>query len=278
VTLRVTYSEDATATLTAVSDFLESRPVEHNMILTVLHGRAGRVDPGRYWVVWDGDAPQGVVVQSPPGARATFTPMHTAAARAAAEAIAATTDLVGIEGEACTAATFAGHWAEIRRIGARPSLATRWQQLGQLSLPEGIPGNLRLAGSTDLALVVEWWRAFFVFIEEPEPSVERITRRVDGGEISLWEVDGVPVSAAACVRAVANVAQIGPVFTPAECRRRGFGAACVGHLSQQLMSEDFTCVLEADLANPTSNSVYRSLGYVAVWENLRYEFDGALHS
>ena len=48
--------------------------------------------------------------------------------------------------------------------------------------------------------------------------------------------------------------------------------ACVGFVSRQMVDAGLRCVLYTDLDNPTSNSVYRSLGYRAISENVRYEF------
>jgi predicted GNAT family acetyltransferase len=68
------------------------------------------------------------------------------------------------------------------------------------------------------------------------------------------------------------MARIGPVYTPGAERRRGFAAACVSWVSRELLEAGNGCVLYTDLANPTSNSVYRALGYRAISELVRYEF------
>jgi GNAT superfamily N-acetyltransferase len=62
------------------------------------------------------------------------------------------------------------------------------------------------------------------------------------------------------------------VFTPPELRHRGYARACVGELSRQLKAEGLRVMLFTDLANPTSNSIYRRIGYRAVGEALRYRF------
>ena len=52
------------------------------------------------------------------------------------------------------------------------------------------------------------------------------------------------------------------VYTPREYRRRGFASACVADLTQQLLAEGHAfCCLFTDLANPTSNSIYQTIGY-----------------
>ncbi|HVA08820.1 MAG TPA: GNAT family N-acetyltransferase [Acidimicrobiales bacterium] len=273
----VSFTEDAAAVLQGTARFLESRPAEHNLILSLLHQRAASGDPGRYWTVRDADtgADVGVVLQSPPTFRATMTPMAPLVAAGAAEAIAVGGfTLPGVDAEAPTAAAFAGRWAEVRRVGAQPVHGMRLQLLETLTLPDEVRGALRPATSPDVALVRKWMAAFAHFVGDPPPPDALVDRRVERGEFALWETDGTVVCAAARTPAFAGTSRIGPVYTPPEHRRHGYAAACVGHLSRQIMDEGFRCVLYTDLGNPTSNSVYRSLGYRTICENVRYEFDG----
>jgi predicted GNAT family acetyltransferase len=46
----------------------------------------------------------------------------------------------------------------------------------------------------------------------------------------------------------------------------------VAALSARVLAAGQRCILYTDRANPTSNAVYRRLGYRAVSEGLRYEF------
>jgi predicted GNAT family acetyltransferase len=151
-------------------------------------------------------------------------------------------------------------------------LGTRLQRLGRLTLPEGVEGGFRTATESDLPLVQQWWAAFANLTGNPVPPDELTARRIESGDIALWEVDGAPVSAAGCTQVVVGVSRIQPVYTPPDLRRHGYAAACVGHLSKRFVDLGHTCVLYTDLGNPTSNSVYRSLGYETVSENVRYEF------
>ena len=48
---------------------------------------------------------------------------------------------------------------------------------------------------------------------------------------------------------------------------------CVHALSSRLRDAGYRCILYTDLANPTSNSIYRRIGYRAVAEALRYRFE-----
>lgn len=273
---RVDFSNDAAETLRSASEFLESNPVAHNLILTLLHQRASSGDPGRYWVVREDTGVVGVVFQSPLDMRATCTPMPAAATRAAVEAIAADRiELPGIDGESVTSSIFAGHWTEVCHTGALPVLGMRLHKLGELTLPSGVSGHLRLAGPDDATLVLQWADAFTDDVDEPRPQPDMVQARVDQREIALWESDGAPVCMSGRSPAMAGVVRIGPVYTPPEHRRRGYAAACVGAHSKEAVDDGLTCVLYTDLHNATSNSVYRSLGYRAVGEIVRYEFDAS---
>jgi len=55
------------------------------------------------------------------------------------------------------------------------------------------------------------------------------------------------------------------VYTPPEHRNRGYASAVVARLSQAILDGGKSfCTLFTDLGNPTSNRIYRKLGYVGV--------------
>jgi hypothetical protein len=51
-------------------------------------------------------------------------------------------------------------------------------------------------------------------------------------------------------------------------RRRG-----VGQLSRRIQDDGHTTILYTQLTNPTSNAIYRRIGFEPVLEVLRYAFD-----
>jgi predicted GNAT family acetyltransferase len=60
----------------------------------------------------------------------------------------------------------------------------------------------------------------------------------------------------------AGVARVGPVYTPPGWRRRGYGAAVAATAARSGLRSGVTeIVLYTDLANPTSNSIYRAIGF-----------------
>lgn len=139
--------------------------------------------------------------------------------------------------------------------------AERLYRLGELTVP-AVPGRGRLATSADAALLVEWNHAFFAEVGLPGGDVaELVDRRLAHRELFVWETDR-PVSLAALSPSAGGVCRVGPVYTPPAARRRGYGAAITAYVSRLALAERCDqVVLFTDLANPTSNAVYQSIGY-----------------
>ena len=240
----------------------------------MLQSRAAHPEPGRYWVVRDGDRPAGLVLQSPLEFAATATPMAAAAIAAAVDAIAtAGVRLPGVTGEALTAARFAGQWTERTGTGAWPVQGQRIYEVDEVVAAPAPGGRDRLATEEDLELVIRWFAAFGDEIGDRRGDLAPlVARRLGAGHLWLWEHDG-PAALAAVSDPVEGVARIGPVYTPPDRRGRGYGSALVGAVSAAVRARGTRCILYTDLGNPTANSVYRRLGYRAVAEALRYRFD-----
>ena len=67
---------------------------------------------------------------------------------------------------------------------------------------------------------------------------------------------------------------IGGVYTPPDCRNRGYASACVAELSRRLLDEGRAfCCLYTDASNPTSNSIYQKIGYKLVADSSHYAFE-----
>jgi len=78
---------------------------------------------------------------------------------------------------------------------------------------------------------------------------------------------------AAISEPVEDVVRMQFVYTPPERRNRCYAEACVADLSRRMQEAGHRCILYTDLGNPTSNSVYRRIGYRALAEGLRYRFE-----
>lgn len=268
------FSEDPAAVLNKAGNFLAAQPVLHNLILTILHARVAGPAPGRYWVAMDRGKAVGVVVQSPPTYPATLTPMEPRVVAAMVDAIAhAKVPLPGINGEAATAASFAGQWTEKCKSAATPFQGNRLYELLEMGNAPRVAGKLRRAGPADRSLTIDWTRAFQDEVGEPGDDTEgRVDTWLAEGQLWLWD-DGETMSMAVAREGVERVVRISGVYTPPEKRRRGWAEACVHALSKHQRDSGYRCILYTDLANPTSNSIYRRIGYRAVAEVLRYRFE-----
>ena len=273
--LKVKFSEDPAFVLSRAEVFLSSQPVLHNLVLSILHARVVHGDPGRYWMAIQRDDTVGVVVQSPLTFPATLTPMETSVATAMADAIAeAGVALPGINGEAATAAMFAGRWSERSKSAATPFQGNRLYELLEIGEVPEIEGKLRQAGPEERSLMILWTRAFQNEIGESANDTEiLVDRGLASGQLWLWDLSGEPVSMAISREPVHGVVRLSGVYTPPEKRKHGYAAACVHALSKQLRDAGYRCILYTDLGNSTSNSIYRRIGYRAVAEALRYRFE-----
>jgi hypothetical protein len=266
-------SEDPGLINAMARDFLLSQPVLNNLILSLLEARIARPEPGRYWLASRGGGVLGVVFQSPLTYPAQLTPMEFDTAVAMADAIAGSgISLPGISGEAATAARFAGQWTERRKSGAAPLAGLRIYELGEMNEIGSVDGNLRRASVADRDLMIQWVREFSSEVHEPSPDERHVDDRLAGGQLWIWE-ETRPKSMSVSIKPVAGITRIGGVYTPPENRKHGYAAACVYGLSKLEQDAGHRCILYTDLGNPTSNSIYRRIGYRAVAEVLRYRFD-----
>jgi GNAT superfamily N-acetyltransferase len=149
---------------------------------------------------------------------------------------------------------------------------TRLFELGRLVEPAEAPGQLRPATLEEQGLVASWYDAFMDDADEqagrapgssaheaPEPDEMR--RRIETGQISVWDVDGTPVHVTAATEPAFGVSRIGPVYTPREHRGRGYASRAVYEVSRQILAGGSRACLFTDQANPTSNKIYEALGY-----------------
>jgi uncharacterized protein len=222
--LKVLFSEDAAFVLNSAGEFLSSEPVLHNLILTILHARVAQRDPGRYWIALRGKKAVGVVVQSPLEYPATLTPIDPRAVPAMVDAIAdAGVALPGVNGDAATAASFAGQWSERCRSAATPFQGMRLYELLELGEVPRIPGQLRQAGPRDRSLMILWTRGFQDEIGEPADDTElRVDRGLAAGQLWLWDQDGEPTSMAVSREPAQGVVRLSGVYTPPEKRQPAF--------------------------------------------------------
>jgi hypothetical protein len=180
-------------------------------------------------------------------------------------------EVPGVMGALPESADYAAAWE--RRTGAKRRLRLRQgiYRLTRILPTRGVAGRPRLATDDDRALLVGWFDAFHAEAVPPDAprhnSEEVIGRRLREGGALLWIDAGEAVSLACTSARTPNGARIGPVYTPPERRGHGYGSSVTAALSQKLLDEGKQfCFLYTDLGNPTSNGIYRAIGYELVCE------------
>jgi hypothetical protein len=175
--------------------------------------------------------------------------------------------LPGVVAPAELASRFAAAWQAATGQGYAVEMEQGVYELREVTHPDYGRGRLRLATASDAPLVLEWFRAFemdtFGTVREEKDVLPQVERSVGAGRVYLWELDdGQVVSMAARARPTEKGMTVNMVYTPPELRRQGYATACVAKLSQVLLDEGYEyCTLFTDLANPTSNAIYRRMGY-----------------
>lgn len=138
-------------------------------------------------------------------------------------------------------------------------------------------GQMRVAVAADLELVVSYILGFRSEIGEAHLTDHReiAARRIGNGEFFLWQRDDcVPVAIAGATGTTRSGVRIVLVYTPPEHRGQGYASSLVAALSQHMLDggRDF-CFLFTNVANPTSNKIYRDIGYQFVSESTQILFD-----
>ena len=273
---------DAREFLAAAGPVLEPDEARHNLgfgICSTLIDSPRAYPEFHLWTVEADGRVVGAALQTPPHNVWLARPCRDGAI----EALARELDARGLELPGVTAAEpevdeFADEWERLRGLRRRLVHAQGIYKVSAVRMPAGVPGRLRDATPADRPLLLEWWHRFVTEALHdggPETDVEAaVDRRLESraAGVVLWEDDG-PTSFAAYGGETPHGVRIGPVYTPPERRRRGYGSALTAALSQRLLDEGRThCFLYTDLANPTSNRIYRSIGYELVCDSAMYEF------
>jgi ribosomal protein S18 acetylase RimI-like enzyme len=268
--LQVTELADPMEALDRARAFLLAQPIRHNVLLTALDGAVDLSHGGRFWLVEAGPDVVGFAVQSPPTRHVGVAPMPDDVVRALAEHIDA--PIPGVVGEAAVAATFAGHFCQHHGGAIAAVEAGRLYELGTVEHVAAAPGALRLAAATDRSELFEWARAFAAETgTELGNDLAIVEANIAAQRIWVWDYDG-PASMAGASKPAAGVSRVQRVYTPPERRGAGYATSCVEHLSRELIDRGQRCLLYTQMSNPTSNAIYRRIGYSAIAEVLDYSF------
>jgi predicted GNAT family acetyltransferase len=281
--MRLEAHADAEAFLTAAGELLARDEPRHNLIYSIcstLIETPSAYEEAYFWTVEDGDA-LAALLRTPPYNIAVAQPLSPDALVFAAHAMhAAGVEFPGVGGPLPESETFAEAWEQATGTRRQVRMAQGVYAAREARVPHDVPGRMREAERRDLELAVEWFIAFrdeALPDDAPRTDLERaVKRRLDSTNagLTLWEVDGQPVSLCGYGGQTPHGIRIGPVYTPPELRRHGYASALTaGVTQQQLESGRDYCFLYTDKANPTSNRIYVNIGYELVCEAADYAFD-----
>ena len=263
------------------SAFTASDPLSTNVIgvwvAGVIDGTHPQGDHDVWITILDQDRVVGVAMHTPPFPPFLSRMPATAASELAEYLHAAGHRVHGVNGEVTTTTAFADTWTAGTCCRSSVQVSMRSYQLGTLSVPIGVSGGARTGGTDDTYVVREWFVSFHDEATPHEPG-EHMTlaadQRLVAGQITLWIDEGRAVSMAGHSVPANGVARIGPVYTPPGHRRNGYGAAVTAAASLAALDEGADhVVLYTDLANPTSNSIYQNISYVADHDAQRLRFE-----
>ena len=249
---------DAAHYLAAAQAFLSARPVARGIPLSVAHQLV--VEPERYqrpyWMATVRGAGGEVLcagLRTPPFRALVTDGPSEAAALLARDALALYGDsIVGVLGPENNARAFADACDAV--VPPRPCA-----------------GAMRQPEDPEIGTLEAWTDAFFEDAGVPshEPAAKQLARIRERGDLWMWDDEG-PVSMLAAFPqdSARRSVRLALVYTPPGLRGRGYASNAVAALSRRLLDEGSAVGLATDLANPTSNHIYRALGYRPVFDLL----------
>jgi len=282
--------EDPATWLARAMPLLAADEARHNLLFGItdtLINRPGMYLSAHLWLAMAGGAPAGAMLQTPPYNVLVARPRLDGALEALAGAVIQDSpETSGVGGGREEAEAFAAAWARLTGGAWRQRMAQGiYACAAALPVPEA-PGTSRIAGPEDFTAILPMLLAFSdeALIAESVRDPDRIeettrTRLGDeptAGGIWVWEDRGRIVSISGHGGRTPSGIRIGPVYTPPEHRRRGYATNLVSAQTSWLLAGAVsTCFLYTDLTNPTSNAVYRRIGYQQVCEAVDLGFDPA---
>lgn len=262
----------------AAQAYLLQYEAEHNLLLGILHSL--RQDPERqnaaYLAIVESAASiLAVAVQTPPYKLVLSKVQEADALKLIAMDVSRQPEPPpGVSALITEAEQFVELWQLLTQQSSKLVMQMRIHQLTAVQPVATAPGKLRPATASDRPLLLQWFQEF---IDEAIPDfgsdAEKLTdSALKRQSVYLWE-DQVPVSFACGSQFLPTAARLGPVYTPRQYRRQGYATACVAALSQHLLDQGCqSCFLFTDLANPTSNHIYQTIGYQPICDWSDYQF------
>ncbi len=181
--------------------------------------------------------------------------------------------LPGVVGSKPVAKRFADAWTATSGGNWSTRFELRVHALTKVAFPnDGPAGSLRHAIDAEIDFANQWAAGFVEDAGVDDRQGNFGERLIERRRLYFWD-DGGPRCMVAAARETPNVAWINAVYTPPEFRGEGYATAATAVLSQRLLEAGRTfCALYTDLANPSSNAIYRRIGYEPIRDDLHLDF------
>ncbi|GEN53459.1 GNAT family N-acetyltransferase [Halobacillus faecis] len=185
-------------------------------------------------------------------------------------------DVPGVLGERKAVKFFLEEWMDHTGQEAELQMEQGIFRLQQLKTIQKQKGHLIEADASHQSLVEDWLRQYGRETGEGHVAgraEELAENLIADRRLHLWIVEGTAVSMASRARTTKNGATINAVYTPDQYKRKGYASQAVWHLTDKLLKSGYSfCSLYTDLANPTSNSIYKKIGYERMGDSIVYHF------
>ncbi len=283
--MRVSRVADVATFAELAAPVIEQDPAANNLVLGIVQTSLDR--PGAYpeafcWIVEHEGGPVGAAIRTPPYHVVLADPLHGDAVDALADHLVTDhPELPGVTANTPWVARFTERWTSSTATSARTTLSQGVYALTIVQAPQFAPGRTRAATIADRPLLERWMldferEALIKMVRDEHATRRALDARLgngDGAGFTLWEDDDRPVSLTGWAR-IPGGARIGPVYTPVAERGRGYASNLVAEVSSQMLARGAdACFLYTDLGNPTSNAIYRAIGYEQVAESLMVAFE-----
>lgn len=184
-------------------------------------------------------------------------------------------ELTGVVGEGLYSTEFSNFYGK-RQTGESILIVHKLTSVNSLPLTTG---KLEKANANDIDSIAEWTVSFerdakTFPIKTKEQALETTQARIASGNLFKWVDEGEIVSIAAIVRKTRHLGIVGLVYTPDESRGKGYATSCVQKVSEHILQNGFKyCGLFTDKSNPTSNHIYKKIGYNPITEFTDIEYE-----
>lgn len=277
-----TTTEHAQQFLDVAGPLLRAEAASNTVLLTAAanvaaHGPAVYGDEPPLFGWWGSadDSVDGAFIHTPPFP-AQLTALPGSAVEPLADLLAASgRALAGVGGAGREADAFATAWCARRDQIAELELRLRLYRLISLHVPEPAPpGRAHVATVADAPLVRAWIELFARETGAVMGGSRTLDDRLAAGTLTLWrDATDAPVALAGYQREIDGVRRVGPVYTAEPHRRRGYGAAVTAAACRRALDGGTSqLLLYADIDNPTSNTLYRRLGFAPVEDRVTLRF------